>query len=88
MAKPRTEQSYLIEANGIVHDLHHRVFYKKESFQVGAGSSEYQFHYVIYRAGMGLIGKYRTPQALVAFLRRQLPTAQTQQRDLNLKEEQ
>ena len=76
MKPPRTEESYLREANALVEDLHHHVFFKKESERKSpekVGDREFQFHYLVYRTGMGMIGKLRTPKGLVAFLRNQLP---------------
>ena len=76
MKPPRTEESFLREANALVEDLHHRVFYKKEAIKTYSSrpeDREHQFHYLVYRVNMGLVGKYKTTEGLVAFLRNQLP---------------
>lgn len=74
MGKAKTEGQWVHEALALVHDLHHHVFFKKEPMRAPRGTTgEYtQFHYVVFRVGMGTVAKFRSPAGLCKFLQRQL----------------
>lgn len=71
---PRTEANHLATATVICEELHNRVWFKKVPvLKVKQGTRYYEFHYWVYRMGMGVIKKCAQPRELVDVLIAQLP---------------
>lgn len=71
MPRQRSEESWLAEANALVHDLHGVWFYKREPHR-NKGFSDVTFCYYIYRRGGGFITRRSSASAVCTFLRKQL----------------